>query len=53
MMIKFSRAIRHGKGHYVVNISINGVQSGYSGNGTTPAKAKAAARRQLKKLGRK
>lgn len=37
---------------YTVYICLNGRTTGYTGTGTTPAKAKADARRKLKKLGR-
>ena len=52
MSVVFGRVVRRDHGLYTVNIIVNGTYSGIAGRGSTPAKAKADARRKLKKLGR-
>ncbi len=51
--IKFAKPYRQNKNYYIVNIYIDGLNSGKAGSGSTPARAKAAAKRKLKGLGRK
>lgn len=51
--IIFLKPKRHGEKHYAVDIVSDGFYSGFSGVGTTPARAISAAKRKLRQLGRK